>query len=469
MKTQSGSREIIGNRGTIETLRRVASSPSMGHAYLFLGPDGVGKRLAGIEFARAINCRCNTGTERCESCRLIDSLSHPELLVLEDVNKPRWLRRGDVLALAGIDGDDWLEQYDGLLAGLQEKGYLKEPLPRTNRQLAVDGFNVNSDELFGKGSVPSRECYTPGPISEKVRKHYDGGDLSEAEYRLVKYLYEYPLSVMPYRGAIPIAYVTQRQGWKHTRPVQSFLAVKTMLEGKKVVIIDDAQKMTPEAQNCLLKTLEEPPPDSVLILVSSDKQGLFQTIISRCQTIEFGRLTRSEVDAAVENLLGGGDDDTKLAALLSGNCPGRLLELSLIDIGRRLRLVRDLFAGIGDGRTVGAFGFSARVLAEGGTHRRKQRQMVGDALELLLFWLVQVLHVKHGRPEPERLAQYADDLKAQAMLFDNHSLLGATHQIEAAFGLLRWNIDMSLLLDDLILRLADTLTSQPEDHAIASY
>lgn len=449
--------EIIGNKTATDALHRVAASATMGHAYLLTGPDGVGKRLAALAFARAVNCRCEGGAEKCESCRLFDSLNHPELLVLEDVNKPRWLRRSDVLEFAGIGGNDWRQQYDDLLGELAEREYLQSPLPRTDKDLALDGFVVTSDELFGKGGVPSRECYTPGPVSEKIRKHYDRGDLSEAAYRLVKHLYEYPLSVMPYRGAVPIAYVTQRQGWKHTRPIQSFLSMKTMLDGKKVVIIDDAHKMTPEAQNCLLKTLEEPPPDSVLILVTSDKQALFETIVSRCQTIAFGRLTRSELDTAVERLLGGRDDDTSLTALLSENCPGRLLELSLIDVRHRLERVRDLFAGMGEGKRARVLGFSNRVLGEAGSHRREKRRAVGEALELLTFWLAHLLHVKHGRPETVRLAAYADDLKTQAGLFDEPALLDAVRQIEKTFGLLRWNIDMTLLLDTLLLRLSNTL------------
>jgi DNA polymerase-3 subunit delta' len=453
--------DIIGNRTAIEALHRVAASPRMGHAYLLLGPDGVGKRLAGIEFARAVNCRCKGTSQRCESCKLIDSLNHPELLVLEDANKPRWLRRKDVLGLTGIDGDDWRQRYQELLTGLCDKGLLREPLPRSDKDLAVDGFNVNSDEVFGRGSVPSRECYTPGPVSEKIRKQFDRGDLSEAEYRLAQALYEYPLSVMPYRGAIPIAYITQRQGWKHTRPIQSFLSMKTMLDGKKVVIIDDAHKMTAEAQNCLLKTLEEPPADSLLILVTSDRQGLFETVVSRCQTIDFVRLTRSELDTAVGKLLGGGDDATGLTALLSESCPGRLLQLSLIDVTSHLDRVRDLFGAVGKGRILAVFGFSAQALAEAGSHRRKQRQAVGEALELLTFWLAQVLHVKHGRPDLERVAAYADDLKAQARCFDEPSILDATRQIEGAFDLLRWNIDMGLLLDTLLLRLARILAPDP--------
>ena len=59
-------------------------------------------------------------------------------------------------------------------------------------------------------------------------------------------------------------------------------------EGKyKVFIILDAEDLTAEAANCLLKILEEPPTDSLIILIASDLRRIFPTIISRCQKIRF--------------------------------------------------------------------------------------------------------------------------------------------------------------------------------------
>ena len=60
--------------------------------------------------------------------------------------------------------------------------------------------------------------------------------------------------------------------------------------GKRVVIIDDAHTLNHAAQNALLKTLEEPPSNTVLILVTSRVQDFLTTILSRCQRIQFGAL-----------------------------------------------------------------------------------------------------------------------------------------------------------------------------------
>jgi DNA polymerase III delta prime subunit len=453
---------IIGNEATVAFLMRAAESGSLGHAYLLLGPDGVGKRLAALAFARAVNCKCDGGAEKCESCRLMDSLSHPEMLLLEDVQKPRWLRREAVARVLEAGPDGWRERYHEAIAGLEAKGYLREPLPRADRDVATDGFVINTDELFGKGSVPSKECYTPRQVSDRIRREYDRGDVSEDEYRLLTLLYEYPLSKLPYRGAIPIAYVTTRQGWKFTRPIQSFLAMTATMDGKKIVIVDDAEKLTPEAQNCLLKTLEEPPPDSVLILVTSDVRALFPTIVSRCQTVTFGRLTETEVGTAVEELVGYEDDDVRLSALLSGNSPGRLLELSVAGVRSALEAIGDAFGAISEGRPEAVFALSAALLREAGSHRRTQRQAVRQALELVVFWIAEILRVQRGLPDTVPVPALGKALAGQARLLDGDALLESTRTIEKALERSRWNVDMTLLLEatllDVALNTSDTGT-----------
>ena len=71
------------------------------------------------------------------------------------------------------------------------------------------------------------------------------------------------------------------------REIQSFLAYKSYNGGYKIVIIDGAHLMNLEAQNCLLKTLEEPKGETLIILTSSKPDVLLPTIFSRCQTIKF--------------------------------------------------------------------------------------------------------------------------------------------------------------------------------------
>ena len=70
---------------------------------------------------------------------------------------------------------------------------------------------------------------------------------------------------------------------------------KPIVSNKKVYIINNCDKMTVEAQNCLLKTLEEPPEFIVIILITSNANLLLNTIKSRCMTVKFNNIPNEEL------------------------------------------------------------------------------------------------------------------------------------------------------------------------------
>ena len=79
------------------------------------------------------------------------------------------------------------------------------------------------------------------------------------------------------------------------REMQRKIAEKPIISHHKVYIIDSADRMTPEAQNCLLKTLEEPPEYIVIILICSNENNLLSTIKSRCTRLHFDKIENSEI------------------------------------------------------------------------------------------------------------------------------------------------------------------------------
>ena len=86
------------------------------------------------------------------------------------------------------------------------------------------------------------------------------------------------------------------------RNMQKHLLEKPVISNKKIYIIDNAETMSEEAQNCLLKTLEEPPKYAVIILITSNENKLLQTIKSRCITIKFNKISDIELEKKLKDL-----------------------------------------------------------------------------------------------------------------------------------------------------------------------
>ena len=79
---------------------------------------------------------------------------------------------------------------------------------------------------------------------------------------------------------------------------------KPIISSKKVYIINNCEKMNKEAQNALLKTLEEPPEFIVIILISSNENAILNTIKSRCMTVKFKNIDNNLLKDYAINVLG---------------------------------------------------------------------------------------------------------------------------------------------------------------------
>jgi len=109
------------------------------------------------------------------------------------------------------------------------------------------------------------------------------------------------------------------------------LSLKPSLGKYMAAVIDGAHLMNAEAQNALLKTLEEPPGDALIILIARNSQRLLETIRSRCQTMQFGLAGAKELEIMAKDLVSNGaiksgEDILKEAVDLSFGRPGRLVK-----------------------------------------------------------------------------------------------------------------------------------------------
>jgi len=108
------------------------------------------------------------------------------------------------------------------------------------------------------------------------------------------------------------------------RQVIKSISIKPYMADKKVVIIPDADGITPEAQNALLKVLEEPPPYGAFLLLSATPERLLPTIRSRCTELNLQALSPGEMAEALQQAFPDTPtDERKAAAVRSGGYLGQ--------------------------------------------------------------------------------------------------------------------------------------------------
>ena len=171
--------KIIGNDVIKETLAKSIQNNTTSHSYLFIGTQGIGKKMMGNEFAKKILCLEKEKEDNsCKSCLEFESNNHPDFVYVEP-----------------------------------------------------DGNSIKIEQI---------------------------------------------------------------------RFLQKKIQEKPIISNHKVIIIDDADTMTVEAQNCLLKTLEEPPEFATIILIGSQENLFLSTIKSRCMILHFQPIEEEKLKQYIE-------------------------------------------------------------------------------------------------------------------------------------------------------------------------
>ncbi|MDD5115680.1 MAG: DNA polymerase III subunit delta' [Candidatus Omnitrophica bacterium] len=205
---------------------------------------------------------------------------------------------------------------------------------------------------------------------------------------------------------------------------------------KKVFIIDEAHRLNPEAANSLLKTLEEPSADSLIILVTHKPQNIFKTILSRCKVIRFSPLSLSLLeDVLVRNYA----VDNFSAHFLSIFSEGRL--------GLALRL-KDSNVFIEKNRIFDHFTHPDRPLDRNLTGQNKEQ--LRSCLNILASWFRDIYLLKAGMPENRLMhLDRKDDLFRIKEEFSFKQLDGILSSISESVFYLEHNVNTKLLLHNL--------------------
>jgi DNA polymerase-3 subunit gamma/tau len=251
---------IIGHAGTVALLREEIAGNRLPAAVLFHGPQYTGKTTTALELARAVTCEKGTAewTCDCHACRQQRMLVHPytlllgahyflqEITVAAEAFKGHPSKGTRFLYLRAVR--KLLRRFDEVLWQGQENRISQ--VASTVREVAE-----TLEELDPRRPLPgAREIETlTARLSGQAKK----------------------LAAALPQDSVPVQTVRNVSFWAH------------MSGPRKVVIIDAADRLNDGARNALLKTLEEPPPEVIFVLLAGSRTAVMPTILSRVRQYEF--------------------------------------------------------------------------------------------------------------------------------------------------------------------------------------
>jgi DNA polymerase-3 subunit delta' len=227
------------------------------------------------------------------------------------------------------------------------------------------------------------------------------------------------------------------------------LVSRAPFEGRyRVIIIDLAESMNPTTQNALLKTLEEPPPNVVIILISEQEDRLLDTIRSRARRLAFGGIPRDVIERTLRNRWSVEPERAAALARLSGGRLGWAIlalhdEKMMDDRERALAQVEEL-----SGAPI-AERFAAA--SELGGRYTKDRRAVHATLEMWQEWWRDILMIAAKREEQAVHRDRLDRLHALAAQCDVASAVRALRAVGDAGQQLQENASPVLALEVMLL------------------
>ena len=256
------------------------------------------------------------------------------------------------------------------------------------------------------------------------------------------------------QGTHPDVAVIEPQGGRiridEIRTLKDRFALQAYGGSWKVGIIIDAETMTDAAANSLLKLLEEPFGQAVLILLSSSPSKLLPTIVSRCQVVKMQRLSRTQIAAYLEE---EEEIPAETALVVAGLADGRLGRAMEVASPKSLAWRERVLAVLAheDGRGLEALRLAAELDDE--------PEAIELAFEVMGSWFRDMLLAATGCPQELIVNQdYFAFLSKEGKLYNEHAYHSAIYQIEDTLRAIRANANRRLALDTLLYLLSD-LTS----------
>ncbi len=358
-------------------------------AYLFVGPEGVGKESTALEIARQANCHQEpvcSAAHLCESCLKAATFQHPDI---------RWL--GPAPATVTTDA-------------------VRKVLDRKRQN------PFYQPEFAATAQVTIGDPEDPGPLT--------------------------------------------------VRSLLRFLRLHAFQGRYKIAIIADAHRMTPGAANAFLKTLEEPPPASLIFLLTSNRSGILPTIVSRCQQVRFDLYDEQELTALLVRLAGitperargvarAADGNARKAmamlepqAVALQNWASHILDWLHAGRNGNLHVAADqLHAGVIPAEMTVASGAAKLTAAKDNPAKRERAIQLCEILNL--YYSELLICRARGHDWRPRLPGEAERIGALAAARDSSTLLKDIARIEAAKREIDGNLNIGLTIAVLFEGLID--------------
>ncbi len=257
-------------------------------------------------------------------------------------------------------------------------------------------------------------------------------------------------------GIIQLAETAEDQSSRKTisvdqiRDLQYSINLKPYENGYRMIIVDGAENMSAGAANALLKSLEEPPPSTVFILLAVEENLLLPTIHSRCQRLELEPMPVQTLQQVLVEQWGAPHEQADLLARFSHGCIGwaisALSEESILEerSGNLENLISLTRSDISE-----RFRFAAELAAE----FAKSRMVVRERLELWLTWWRDLLLLKNDCAEFIVNADRKDMLQQQAAQCGLSAIGKAIRSIQETMQQLDQNANARLALEVLMLNI----------------
>jgi DNA polymerase-3 subunit delta' len=318
--------QIVGHQKQLQALRLGLEKGRLHHAYLFLGPEGVGKKTVAFSLAQAIHCT-ETSADfcgRCTACVRIRNGNHPDVRVIEP--------------------------------------------------------------LVGKKEISIQQV----------------------------------------------------------REIEKELSYRSFSGGRKIAIIDPATLMNAPAQNALLKTLEEPPLDSLIILIAVSAGALLPTVRSRCMSLSFGPLPTAVIAEYLEAQKGKTREEAKCLAALAMGSLGAAIMIEKSELLEKRQLWTEMLCSLSAGDYRAAMAAAETIAADRDESLRFLEWAASWYRDLLVYLVTR---------SPKEIVNLdrISDLEKQSSEIALDQLVTFVSQTAEAARRIQRNVNRRMAIEDLLV------------------